>query len=46
MAADRTKLKKARTAITNGEFSAAQELILEVLEEDPLNYTASVGSPI
>jgi len=46
MATARNKLKAARTAIGRGDFSAAQEASLEVLEEDPSNYNASVRSPI
>lgn len=46
MAAVRNKLKAARTAIGKGDFAAAQEASLEVLEQDPWNYNASVCSPI
>jgi Tfp pilus assembly protein PilF len=46
MATAKIKLKAARTAIGNGDFSAAQKASLEVLEEDPSNYNASVCSPI
>lgn len=46
MAAVKNKLKAARTAIGKGEFSAVQEVSLEILEEDPSNYNASVCSPI
>ena len=46
MASVRNKLKAARASIGNGDFSAAQEASLEVLEEDPSNYNASVCSPI
>ena len=46
MAAVKNKLKAARTAIGKGDFSAAQEASLEVLELDPSNYNASVCSPI
>jgi len=46
MAAVRNKLKAARTAIGKGDFSAARETSLEILEEDPSNYNASVCSPI
>lgn len=46
MAAVRNKLKAARTAIGKGNFSAAQEASLEILEQDPSNYNASVCPPI
>ena len=46
MAAVRNKLKAARAAIGKGDFSTAQEACLEILEEDPSNYNASVCSPI
>ena len=46
MAAVKNKLKAARIAIGKGDFSAAQEASLEILEEDPSNYNASVPSQI
>lgn len=46
MATVRNKLKAARNAIGKGDFSAAQEASIEILEEDPSNYNASVCSPI
>jgi len=46
MAAVKNKLKAARTAIGKSDFSAAQEASLEVLEQDPFNYNASVCSLI
>lgn len=46
MASVKNKLKAARIALGKGDFSAAQEVSLEVLEEDPSNYNASVCSPI
>lgn len=46
MAAVRNKLKAARIAIGKGDFSAAQEASLEILEEDPSNYNAFVRSLI
>ena len=42
MALVRNKLKAARAAIGKGDFSTAREAALEALEEDPLNYNASV----
>ena len=46
MASVKTKLRAARFALEKSDFPAAQETSLEVLEEDPLNYNASVCSPI
>jgi hypothetical protein len=46
MASVRNKLKTARTAIGKGDYSAALEASVEILEEDPSNYNASVCSPI
>jgi hypothetical protein len=46
MASVRNKLKAVRTAIREEDYSAAVGASLEILEEDPSNYTASVCSPI
>jgi hypothetical protein len=46
MASVKNKVKAARIAIVKEDFSAAQEVSLEILEEDPSNYTASVCPPI